>query len=318
MTITEKIGAIGVVPVIKFDSLDHAVPLAKALVDGGIPCAEVTFRTGHAKEAMRLMKEAYPQLIMGAGTVTTTEQVDDAIEAGAEFLVSPGLNPNIVKYAQSKNIPMFAGTANASDIEAALELGLTEVKFFPAEVNGGLNAIKNLAAPYVNVKFMPTGGINEKNIAEYLKFDKIIACGGTFMVPQNLLNEGKFDEIAVLCKKAIKAAFGIKLKHIGINAETSEQASNITDAFSEVFMTGTNEGNSSFFVGDEVEVMKTPFLGEKGHIAIGVNDVPRAMAYYELMGVKFRQDTIKEKNGKVAAVYFEQEIGGFAYHLVQN
>ncbi len=318
MTVSEKIGAIGVVPVIKFDSVEHAVPLAKALVDGGIPCAEVTFRTAHAKEAMRLMKEAYPQLVVGAGTVTTTAQVDDALEVGAEFLVSPGLNPNIVKYAQSKGVPMYPGVANASDIEAALELGLTDVKFFPAEVNGGLNAIKNLAAPYVNMRFMPTGGINEKNIGEYLKYDKIIACGGTFMVPQNLLDEGKFDEVALLCKKAITAAFGIKLKHVGINAQNVDEARGIAQEFSKPFMCGTREGNTSCFAGDYVEVMKEPYYGANGHIGIGVNNVKRAKAYYDLMGYEFHPESIKEKDGKMVTAYFKDEIGGFAYHLVQN
>ncbi|OON97241.1 MAG: 2-dehydro-3-deoxyphosphogluconate aldolase [Candidatus Epulonipiscioides saccharophilum] len=318
MTVTEKIERIGVVPVIKIENLDHALPLAKALVEGGIPCAEVTFRTTHAKAAIKLMKEKYPQLLVGAGTVTTKEQVDDALEAGVEFLVSPGLNPNIVKYAQSKNLPMFAGVANASDIEVAMELGLYDVKFFPAEVNGGLNAIKNLAGPYTKMRFMPTGGINEKNIGEYLKYDKIIACGGTFMIPNALMDEGKFDEISVLCKKAIRAAFGIKLRHVGINACDCEDATKITSMYSDVFMCETKEGASSHFVSDEIEVMKEPGRGKYGHIAIGVNDVKRARRYFELMGYKFDDSSLKEKDGRILALYFEGEIGGFAYHLVAN
>ncbi|WP_305767591.1 bifunctional 4-hydroxy-2-oxoglutarate aldolase/2-dehydro-3-deoxy-phosphogluconate aldolase [Candidatus Epulonipiscium viviparus] len=318
MTITEKIEKIGVVPVIKIENLDHALPLAKALLDGGIPCAEVTFRTTHAKAAIKLIKEQYPQLLVGAGTVTTTQQVDDAIEAGVEFLVSPGLNPTIVKYAQSKNMPIFAGVANASDIERAMELGLYDVKFFPAEVNGGLNAIKNLAGPYTKIRFMPTGGINEKNIGEYLKYNKIIACGGSFMVPNNLMDEGKFDEISTLCKKAIKAALGIKLRHIGVNASSCEDAAKITSLFADVFMAESKEGNSSFFVSDEVEIMKEPGRGKCGHIAIGVNDIKRARGYFELMGLKFDDSSLKEKDGKVLALYFTDEIGGFACHLVAN
>lgn len=192
------------VPVVKIDRIEDAALLAKALTEGGLAVAEVTFRTKEAAEAIRRMKKACPDMLVGAGTVLNAAQVDAAIEAGAEFIVSPGLNPRTVRYCQEKNIPIFPGVATASEIEQAIELGLSHVKFFPAEVNGGIKAIKALAAPYYEMQFMPTGGVNPQNIKEYLAFEKIFACGGTWMVKDELLSEGKFDEITRLCKEAVE------------------------------------------------------------------------------------------------------------------
>lgn len=200
--IAERIRKIRIVPVIKIEDAKDAVPLAEALSKGGLPCAEVTFRTSEAAEAIRRMREHCPDMLVGAGTVLRAEQVDAAIEAGAEFIVSPGLNPRTVKYCQEKGIPIFPGVATASEIEQALELGLSVVKFFPAEVNGGLPAIKALSAPYTEVEFMPTGGVNPGNVKDYLACSRVIACGGTWMVPGNLMKEKRFDEIERLTREA--------------------------------------------------------------------------------------------------------------------
>lgn len=200
--VLEEIKKIGIVPVVVLDDEKDAKPLAKALCEGGLPCAEVTFRTKAAEESIRIMSKEYPDMLVGAGTVLTTEQVDRAVEAGAKFIVSPGLNPKIVSYCIEKGIPVTPGCQTPSDIEKALELGLEVVKFFPAEPAGGLNMIKAFAAPYTDVLFMPTGGINPKNVVEYLKFDRILACGGSWMVKGNLVKEGKFDEITALVKEA--------------------------------------------------------------------------------------------------------------------
>ena len=202
--VLEEFSKIGIIPVIALDNVEDAAPLAKALCDGGLPCAEVTFRTDAAAESIRNMLEAYPDMLVGAGTVLTTAQVDAAIEAGAKFIVSPGLNPKTVKYCQEKNIPILPGVATASEIEQALELGLDVVKFFPAEVNGGLPAIKALSAPYHMMQFMPTGGVNPQNVKEYLSFDKVLACGGTWMVKDALINAGEFDRIREMTKEAIE------------------------------------------------------------------------------------------------------------------
>lgn len=188
--VLRKIQLMGIVPVVKLDDAKDAVPLAKALCDGGLPCAEVTFRTAAAEESIRLMREAFPHMLIGAGTVLTTEQVDLAVNAGATFIVSPGLNPKVVRYCVDKGIPITPGCSAPSDVEVAIELGLEVVKFFPAEAAGGLAMIKAMAGPYVNMKFMPTGGINANNLTSYLDFPKVIACGGSWMVKDDIIKAG--------------------------------------------------------------------------------------------------------------------------------
>ena len=201
--VLEQIQEIGIVPVVVLNDAKDAEPLAKALCDGGLACAEVTFRTAAAEESIRIMSEKFPDMLVGAGTVLTTEQVDRAVAAGAKFIVSPGLNPRIVKYCVDKGILITPGCANPSDIERALEQGLEVVKFFPAEAAGGLKMIKAMAAPYVGVKFMPTGGINQNNVREYLAYDRILACGGSWMVKSDLVDAGKFDEIEKLARECV-------------------------------------------------------------------------------------------------------------------
>ncbi|MFI3115132.1 MAG: bifunctional 4-hydroxy-2-oxoglutarate aldolase/2-dehydro-3-deoxy-phosphogluconate aldolase [Clostridia bacterium] len=203
MSVMEKLSQIGCIPVIKLDNPEaDAAPLAKALSEGGLPAAEVTFRAAGAAKAMKLMKEACPNMVVGAGTVLTTAQVDEAIAAGAEFIVSPGLNPTTVKYCQSKNIPILPGCVTPTEIEAALELGLTTLKFFPAAQYGGLNTINALCAPYTMIKFMPTGGITLANLKETLSNKNIVACGGTFMVTADLINAKNWAEITAISKQA--------------------------------------------------------------------------------------------------------------------
>ena len=202
--VLEKIQEIGIVPVVVLDDAKDAAPLAKALCEGGLPCAEVTFRTAAAEESIRIMSEQFPEMLVGAGTVLTTEQVDRAVAAGAKFIVSPGMNPRIVKYCVEKGILITPGCANPSDIEQALENGLDVVKFFPAEPAGGLKMIKAMAAPYVGVKFMPTGGINQNNVRDYLAYDRILACGGSWMVQGDLVAAGEFDKIKELAAEAVE------------------------------------------------------------------------------------------------------------------
>lgn len=202
--VLEKIQEIGIVPVVVLDDAKDAAPLAKALCEGGLPCAEVTFRTAAAEESIRIMSEQFPEMLVGAGTVLTTEQVDRAVAAGAKFIVSPGMNPRIVKYCVEKGILITPGCANPSDIEQALENGLDVVKFFPAEPAGGLKMIKAMAAPYVGVKFMPTGGINQNNVRDYLAYDRILACGGSWMVKGDMVAAGEFDKIKELAAEAVE------------------------------------------------------------------------------------------------------------------
>lgn len=201
-SIYEQFKKTGIIPVVVLEDAKDAEPLARALCEGGLPCAEVTFRTPAAAEAIRIMTEKFPDMLVGAGTVLTTEQVDRAIESGAKFIVSPGLNPDVVRYCMEKDIPVTPGTQTPSDMEKAMSFGLNVVKFFPAEPSGGLSMIKAVAAPYTELQFMPTGGINAKNVRDYLAYDRIIACGGSWMVKGDLIRAGKFDEIKALVREA--------------------------------------------------------------------------------------------------------------------
>ncbi|EGR2422838.1 bifunctional 4-hydroxy-2-oxoglutarate aldolase/2-dehydro-3-deoxy-phosphogluconate aldolase [Vibrio cholerae] len=199
MTIEQRLRAIKIVPVIAINDVAHTLPLAKVLVENGLPCAEITFRTAAAAESIRIMREAYPDLLIGAGTVLTTAQVDEAIAAGADFIVSPGLNPTTVKYCQQRNIAIIPGVNNPSLVEQAMEMGLRTLKFFPAEPSGGIAMLKALSAVYP-VSFMPTGGINPNNAQEYLALKSVVACGGTWMVPTDLMDKGDWDTLAELVR----------------------------------------------------------------------------------------------------------------------
>ena len=202
--ILKQIEETGIVPVVVLNDAKDAEPLAQALCDGGLPCAEVTFRTDAAEESIGIMTEKFPDMLIGAGTVLTTEQVDRAVAAGAEFIVSPGLNPKVVKYCVDKGILIIPGCANPSDVEQAIEYALEAVKFFPAEQAGGLAYIKAIAAPYVSMKFMPTGGINPDNVKAYLAYDRILACGGSWMVKSGFINAGEFDKIKAMVEVAVE------------------------------------------------------------------------------------------------------------------
>ena len=208
--ILEQLGTYGIVPVVVLQDAAKAEPLAEALCKGGLACAEVTFRTDAAEESIRIMSEKFPEMLVGAGTVLTTEQADRAVKAGAKFIVSPGLNPEVVKWCQAHEVPVIPGIVTPTEMEQAIGLGLTMVKFFPAEPAGGVAMLKAMAAPYVGIKFMPTGGINAKNLEDYLSFDKIICCGGSWMVKGELVKNGEFDKIRDLTAEARKLVDSIR------------------------------------------------------------------------------------------------------------
>ena len=199
----KTIESFGVVPVVVLNDAKDAAPLAKALCEGGLPCAEVTFRTEAAEESIRIMATEFPEMVIGAGTVLTIDQVDRAVGAGAKFIVSPGFDPEIVDYCISKNIPVLPGCITPSEVTQAVKRGLEVVKFFPAEQFGGVATIKALAAPFTSVRFMPTGGISAKNLADYLGFKKIIACGGSWMVKGDMVAAGEFDKIKEMTAEAV-------------------------------------------------------------------------------------------------------------------
>lgn len=193
-----------VIPVIAIDKAEDILPLGKVLAENGLPVAEITFRSDAAVEAIRLLKEAQPDMLIGAGTILTREQVIAAKEAGATFIVSPGFNPNTVKACQDLDIPIIPGVNSPSTVEAALEMGITTLKFFPAEASGGINMVKSLLAPYGDIQLMPTGGINTNNISQYLDIPRVLCCGGSWMVDKTLINQGEWDKIGQLTREAIQ------------------------------------------------------------------------------------------------------------------
>ena len=313
-----KIGELGLVPVVKIEDAKDAVSLGKALLEGGLPVAEITFRTAAAEEAIKTLTTELPNLLVGAGTVLTVENVKKAVGAGAKFIVAPGFNPKVVDYCVENNIPVTPGINSPTQIEMALERGLTVLKFFPAEASGGLPLLKAMAAPYGGVSFIPTGGINKDNLNTYLSFDKVHACGGSWMVKANLISSGKFDEITRLVKEALETMLGFEFVHLGINEETTEKAIGSASLLSQLFSFPVKEGSSSVFAGTGFEVMKSKYLGANGHIAIATNNIHRAIAYLKRKGIATRSETAKEKDGKLKAIYLEQEVSGFAIHLLQK
>lgn len=202
--ITEQLKHTRIVPVVAIQDAIHAKPLAKALCDGGLPCAEITFRTEAAADCIQIMSKEFPDMLIGAGTVLSAANADQAMKAGASFIVSPGLNPAVVKHCIKKKYPVIPGINNATGIETALSFGLDFVKFFPAEASGGLEMIKALSAPYPQIRYMPTGGINPENLHTYLACDKVVACGGTWMVKEDLINTENFAEIQRLTQEAVR------------------------------------------------------------------------------------------------------------------
>ncbi len=315
----EQLECTGIVPVIKLENTAEAVNLAKALYDGGIRCAEVTFRAEGADKVISDMVKAYPDMLVGAGTVLTIDQCDRAIEAGAKFCVAPGLNPKVVEHCLKKGVPFTPGVANGSQIEQAMELGLDFVKFFPAEQAGGLPYIKAISAPYASMKFMPTGGVNENNLNTYLAFKKIVCCGGSWIVPDKLVKAGDWDGITALCRSAVNKMLGFSVAHIGINCENETEAMDVSGSFAKMFGWEQKVGNSSIFSDTLIECMKSPFKGAKGHIAVACNNVRRAVYQLGNQGVQFDMDSAKyDADGRMTVVYLKNEFGGFAIHLTER
>lgn len=314
-----RLAETGVIPVIKIEDPDKAVPLITALRAGGLNCAEITLRTERAQEAIARISRELPDILIGAGTILTTEQADRAWAAGAKFIVSPGFNPEVVGHCVRQGIPVIPGCSSPSDIERALGFGLKAVKIFPAEALGGVQMIKALSGPYKDVKFMPTGGIHEKNLNDYLSCPSVFACGGSWMADEALIRAGQFDQITKLTKKAVDTMLGFELGHVGVNTDNAQEAERIARLFCGMFGFEQKEGGSSVFAGTAVECMKQPYKGKNGHIGIRTNSVARAAASLSARGVGIDLSSAKrDSDGSLCAVYLEQEIGGFAVHLMRK
>ena len=317
--VVQRVYEIGIIPVIAFNSVDEALPLCKALMDGGLPAAEVTFRTACAEDCIKKIHDELPDMLLGAGTVLTTDQADRAMAAGASFIVSPGFDPNVTKHVIDKGGIMMPGTCSPGEMQQAMNLGCEAIKFFPAEANGGVAMLKNIGGALKTAKWMCTGGINAKNVNDYLAYPQIFAVGGTWMCKTDKIKAGAWDEITAMCREAVDTMLGLELGHIGINCADEAEAAKTAEVLGSLLSMAVKPGNSSIFVGKkEFEIMKKPGRGTHGHIAILTNNVDRAIYHLGLRGVKFDMDSKNVKDGKTIAIYLADEVAGFAIHLVQR
>ena len=315
----ETIAELGILPVIGLSDASKAAGLARALCAGGVPAIEVTLRADGALSAIAAIRDACPDMTIGAGTVFRTEQVDQAVAVGASYIVSPGLNPKTVRYCQEKGVPIVPGCVTATELEAGLEMGLRVFKFFPAEPSGGLETLRFLHAPFAEAAFVPTGGMTLENVETYLQEDFIVACGGSYMAKGEDLAQERWDAVTRNCRRCVDLSLGFTLAHVGLNHPDEAEAARAADRMGELFRLPVRAGNSSIFAGKAVENMKTPFYGEKGHIGFTTNSARRALAYFRKNGIPLREESLRrDAKGKLQSFYLAEEIGGFAVHVVQK
>jgi len=318
MNVLEIIGNMGIVPVVVIEDVKNALPTAKAMLAGGVNVMEITLRTKAGLDSIRTVAENCPDMLVGAGTVLTLEQGKKCVEAGAKFIVSPGFDRELVKWCVDNNVAVTPGCVTPTEITEAMSLGLNVLKFFPANIYGGLPAMKALAGPFGTVKFIPTGGVNGQNVGEYSAASFVHAVGGSWLCDKADINAGNFDKITALCNEARQGLLGFELVHVGVNTNDSEESLSVAQKFNNAFGFAINSGSSSNFAGSGIEVMKSIFLGKNGHIAIRTNSIPRALVHLAKLGIKVDMDTAKYKGDKMIAVYLNDQIGDFAIHLLQK
>ena len=319
MNVFERAENIGVIPVINIADLEVTKPLCETLLENGIDVIEVTLRNENSIEAIKIIRKEFPQMGIAAGTILSLEQAKEALKAGAEALVMPGCDDEIIDYAIENNIPVLPGCITAADIQREYKKGLRLFKFFPSEASGGIPALKLLSGPFKGIKFVPTGGINFDNLGEYLSNEFIAACGGSFMADAKTLKAKDFKKVAELCKKCIDISLGFKLAHIGINHEDKDSADKTAKFIASIFGFDTKEFTTATFAGDVVECMHNCNLGKVGHIGFSTNSIKRAMAYLESKGIELDENGIKRnEKGEITCVYLKENIAGFALHVVQR
>lgn len=318
MNVLEIIGNAGIVPVVVIEDVKNALPTAKALLDGGVNVMEITLRTKAGLDSIRTVAENCPEMLVGAGTVLTLEQCKKCVDAGARFIVSPGFDREFVKWCVDNNVAVTPGCVTPTEITEAMALGVNVLKFFPANIYGGLPAMKALAGPFGSVKFIPTGGVNRQNVGEFAAASFVHAVGGSWLCDKADITAGNFDKITALCDEARQGLLGFELAHVGINTNDSDESLAVAQIFNNAFGFAINSGSSSNFAGSGIEVMKSIFLGKNGHIAIRTNSIPRALVHLAKRGIKADMETAKYKGNKMIAVYLKDEIGDFAIHLLQK
>lgn len=310
--IYEQIRLGGILPVVVLEEARHGVSLAQALLRGGVRQMEVTFRTPAARDAIGDIAARCPQMLVGAGTVTTLETARTAVAAGARFIVSPGLDEEIVRWCQGEGVPVLPGVATGTEAQRAVQLGLGQVKVYPAGQLGGADFIKALAGVFGSLRFLPSGGVDNGSLCSYLDLPSVLAASGSWVCPRGLIREERFQEIEALTREAVAKMHNFFLLHIGVNGKDAQDARETGSRFCQLLDLPLTELPGAFFAGTMMEIVKTPFLGEHGHIAISTNYMDRAIAHFEARGYRFRD---YDRQADPVAVYFEEEIGGFAIHL---
>ncbi|MDR1439420.1 MAG: bifunctional 4-hydroxy-2-oxoglutarate aldolase/2-dehydro-3-deoxy-phosphogluconate aldolase [Clostridiales bacterium] len=320
MEVLERIKRIGLVPVVAFETAEQAVPTARALLDAQLDVIEITMRTEAGIESIRRAKAQFPDMIVGAGTVLTLGKAKEAAEAGASFIVLPGYQHDIVGWCVENGVPVLPGCVTPAEIQLALQSGLKVLKFFPADVYGGVKALSALNGPFgpSGVTYIPTGGVDIKSLADYAKAPFVAAVGGGWLCSSKQIKSGDYDGIKKTVADSIDVLLGFELAHVGINAGNADESEQIAKSVDKAFHFGFVPGNSSSFAGTLVEANKSPGLGANGHIAIRTNSIDRAEYYLAKRGFAIDASTAKFKDGKRFAVYLKSEIGGFAFHLLQK
>ncbi len=310
----------GLVPVVVLQDSAQAVPLADAYTQGGLPVMEITLRTEAGLPSIEKLCAERPEMLIGAGTVLSLDQCRDAVKAGAKFIVTPGFDPQIADWCVENGVELIPGCVTPTEIGFALARGIRTVKFFPANVYGGIKACQALQGPFgaAGIRFVPTGGIDLKNLDEYADKSCIAAVGGGWLCDKKLLAAGDYDGIAEIVRRSIDHLLGLEIAHVGLNAGNDESGRALAKEIGLMLSMPVREGMSSLFAGESLEVMKGAGRGEHGHIAVHTNSVERAVFYLERRGWRFAWETAKHKNGRLNAIYLEKDFGGFAVHLLQK
>lgn len=316
--ILKRISDIGIIPVVTIQDPNDALPLVNALSEGGIDAAEITFRSEHALTAMQIIHREMPNLLIGAGTVSSCAQAESAVNAGAAFIVTPGFNHEVVRWCIDHNVIVIPGVSTASEIETALSYGLTTLKFFPAESSGGVRKLKDFAAPYAQVRFIATGGIHEENMHDYLALPNILAIGGSFMLEKAQVTAKNWDAIRTRSQAAIAALLGYELIHIGIHHENEQAAQKSADTLCSLFHFTRYNKPKAYFAGKGFELLHHCGRGKLGHIAIYTPYPERAMYQLAKQGIGFIEESItrNKQTHQINFVYLDMELAGFGIHLI--
>ncbi len=316
-SIVEKIKLSGVIPIIKLEEPEKAVKLVSAVKKGGISCVEVVFRTKEAPAVLKNIRESCPEITAGAGTVLTVEDAARAAESGAQFIVSPGFTYELAEWCAGKNIPFFPGVDSPSQIQAALSTGLSVLKFFPAELRGGVPMLKAMQGPFKSVQFIPTGGICTENLGDYMRLPNVLAAGGSWLIPDEAVEKDSWDEITAGVEKAVLAVHGFQFRHLGINSDNERQGKEAS-AFFDSLGFSAKETEISWFNGTDFEIMKQNGRGAKGHIALACNNLERALDFFSRKGFSADENTARRDGNGLTFIYLDREINGFAIHLVKK